>query len=77
MRPPHVPEPPGGHDGVPKREVGAVDDDGRHVARLERDGGVEALGRDRDAVALVGADEPGGRVWVVLTIPSSVVASRR
>lgn len=76
MRPPHVPEPPGGHDGVPEREVGAVDDDGRHVARLERDGGVEALGRDRDAVALVGADEPGGRVGVVLII-FLLVASRR
>ena len=58
----HGPQPPGRHDGVPEREVRPVDDDVGDVARFEREQRVDALGRQRDAVALVGADQPGGRV---------------
>ena len=45
-------------NGRPEGEVGAVDDDDGHVGGLERDGRVQGLARQLDAVALVGADEP-------------------
>lgn len=77
VRAPHLLEPAGRDDGVPERKVRPVDHDGGHVARRERDGRVQALRRDRDAVPLVRADHPvrglvfvrclrHGGVWVGL-----------
>jgi hypothetical protein len=62
VRPPHPPQAAALHDQGPEGEVRAVHDHVRDVAGLEGDGRVQALALELDAVALVGADEPVGRV---------------
>lgn len=62
MVPSHALEAAAGQDRGVERAVRAVHDDGRDVVGGERDGRQVARGLDGDAVALVGADEPGGRV---------------
>lgn len=55
---PHLLEPAALDDGRPEGEVGAVDDHVGYVAGLERDGRVQGLAGQLDAMALIGADKP-------------------